>query len=432
MTSGILQGLEDLKRSLAGKGPTSSGPLPPREELSWLGPSCGSPCQGCPQQDISLPSEDAEPKVLLELQALVKQQLEKGEERAANHEQQIFVAREAMVHEQEELQRRQHRCKELEMEIALQKRDLQHSKEWQSWQQERHSADLRHQAEVLELKYEASALAEQEAWQQMDVLFQTAQRRQVEHLKEREMQDLAASFEAERFLATELRTQTRQDSAKLKQLRELTARLAGRELEILALEGAVEAQRAAEERRARTAEELRSSERQQREAQEASQQEAAACQRVEEASREALQAEAAQAEVRAAEAARFRQALCAEEASYHAECRHLAECAEALRRSEEREATKATTMAAEATEHRAREEALEQRIQDLQRLVDTRAEKPEPEKPPEPRSDSSDYFASAEDELDRLLEKDRGKRATFHTVMFLTLDRAILTGFMTP
>ena len=43
-----------------------------------------------------------------------------------------------------------------------------------------HTAELHHQAEVLQLQHRAAACAEQEEWQQMEILMQTSQRKHAE------------------------------------------------------------------------------------------------------------------------------------------------------------------------------------------------------------------------------------------------------------
>ena len=231
-------------------------------------------CQGlgafwCPHHPQSLQASSASRALdqeLLELQALIKQERGKDEE-LMSQTQRTLLAQEVMAQEQEELQRRQNRCKELEVEMALQKKDLQHAQEWQKLQQQRHSAELRHQAEVLELKYEANFLAEQEAWQQMEALLHTTQRKQADRAQELEMQDLAASVETERFLSTELRAQCEKTqsshSSKLRQVKDLNARLAGHELEILALESAATQRDSDAKSRAAALEALREAEAQQ-------------------------------------------------------------------------------------------------------------------------------------------------------------------------
>ncbi|CAE7243027.1 unnamed protein product, partial [Symbiodinium pilosum] len=324
-------------------------------------------CQGlgafwCPQHPQSLQASSASRALdqeLLELQALIKQERGKDEE-LMSQTQRTLLAQEVMAQEQEELQRRQNRCKELEVEMALQKKDLQHAQEWQKLQQQRHAAELRHQAEVLELKYEANSLAEQEAWQQMEALLHTTQRKQADRAQELEMQDLAASVETERFLSTELRAQCEKTqsshSSKLRQVKDLNARLAGHELEILALESA------------------------------ATQRDSVCIQ----------------------QELHLRQQLYTEQASYRTECESLEASVEVLRNAEER----ARQALQEASTSRARELSLEQRLEQLQAQVEAlealkARPPPEPTPPPQPAVDASDYVASApSDELDRSLEAE--------------------------
>lgn len=331
-------------------------------------------------------------KELKDLKALVQGK----DELKSEHAQKILLAQERLAQEQEELLRRQSRCKELEVEMAIQKKDLQMSQEWQAWQQQKHSCDLQHQAGVLQLRYEANLLSEQETWQTMENSSQSLQRQQAERAREWEMRDLAASVETERFLSTELRAQSRSsETSKLRLLQELSARLAGRELEILALESSEDALEKAQGLAQALQARLSTEEAQLQEARSQVQQaqEAAKAERVVEARAEAETSKAEAAEAQLQLQTELREALCRAE-----EQREQAQ--DAQRALQE--------LAAEAAaEGRARELALEKRLEDLQMQLEELKAAQAPQMSPLPVPEVSDYVATAPaDELDQALEAE--------------------------
>eukprot|EP00913_Durusdinium_trenchii_P027589 g25877.t1 len=91
-----------------------------------------------------------------------------------------------------------------------------------------HQSELRHQAEVLTLRHRVANCAEQEEWQQMELLLLKTQQKRSERAQEQELQELGF---------------TRSPIGRSGLLKDLAARLAGCGLEILALENAIEAQR---------------------------------------------------------------------------------------------------------------------------------------------------------------------------------------------
>ncbi|CAE7785815.1 unnamed protein product, partial [Symbiodinium sp. CCMP2456] len=380
---------------------TLAQPSPIQEHMmaSERGP-CFYQVQNPPEALREDPDREEMLMELKDLKALVQGK----DEEKSEHAQKILLAQERLAQEQEELLRRQSRCKELEVEMAIQKKDLQMSQEWQAWQQQKHSCDLQHQAEVLQLRYEANLLSEQETWQQMENSSQSLQRQQAERAREWEMRDLAASVETERFLATELRAQSRSsETSKLRLLQELSARLAGRELEIFALEGSEDALEKAKAQAQALQLRLCTEEAQLQEVwsrvkvQEEWAQDAAKAERVVEARAEA---ETSKAEVR----------LQAAEAQLQTELRAAAASTEALCRAEEQreqaqKAQRALQEAGEeaAAEARARELVLEKRLEDLQmQLEELKAPAPQTVSVPE----GSDYVATAADELDQALEAE--------------------------
>ena len=345
-------------------------------------------------------------EMLMELKDL-KALVQDKEELKSEHAQKILLAQERLAQEQEELLRGQSRCKELEVEMALQRKDLQMSQEWQTWQQQKHSCDLQHQAEVLQLRYEANLLSEQETWQQMENSSQSLQRQQAERAREWEMRDLAASVETERFLATELRAQSRiSETSKLRLLQDLSARLAGRELEILAFESSEDGLEKAKAQAQALQARLSTEEAQLQEARSQLQTaaDAASAERVAEARAEA-ETSKAEARLQAAEA-QLQTELRATTASAEALCH----AQEQLQHAQNAQRVSQEAAAEAAAEGRARELALEQRLEDLQmQLEELRAA--QAQAPPAvssvPVVSSSDYVATADsDLLDQALEAE--------------------------
>ncbi|CAE7042009.1 unnamed protein product [Symbiodinium sp. CCMP2592] len=372
-------------------------------------------CQvGSPNPPEALRENPDREEMLMELKDL-KALVQGKEELKSEHAQKILLAQERLAQEQEELLRGQSRCKELEVEMVLQRKDLQMSQEWQTWQQQKHSCDLQHQAEVLQLRYEANLLSEQETWQQMESSSQSLQRQQAERAREWEMRDLAASVETERFLATELRAQSRiSETSKLRLLQELSARLAGRELEILALESSEDALEKAKGQAQALQARLSTEEAQLQEARSQLEQTAAdAASAASAASAERVAEARAEAETSKAEAR-----LQAAEAQLQTELRATTASAEALCHAQEQlqQAQDAQRASQEATaeaaaEGRARELALEQRLEDLQMQLEelraAQAQAPKPAVSSVPAVSSSDYVATADlDLLDQALEAE--------------------------
>jgi len=137
----------------------------------------------------------------------------------------------------------QRRCQQLEAEVAAGRQEMHHLEELQDFQKSIHEKDMKHQAEILELRHRSDALLEQEQWQQWEMVTQSwkAERERSELRQEQEIHELLFRVEAERWTASELKAQ--QAGRENTDLKDLSARLAGRDLEILALESSLAAQR---------------------------------------------------------------------------------------------------------------------------------------------------------------------------------------------
>lgn len=256
---------------------------------------------------------------------------------------------------------------QLEVEVALRNKDLEHAQEIHQLKDEMHQAELEHQADVFALRHRNGMLTEQEEWQQMEILLLRSQRMQSEKAQEQQVQDLQSSIEWER-LSAELRcrqldSQLSRERSEASKNQELGARLAGRDLEVCALETLLASASKKDAQEERTAEALRT-------AQE-------------------------EAKKLAAELALKSEMLQKEEAGSSL---HLAEMAQ---QSEEILAS------------RGREEQLRQRVARLESELEealaaarAKASAPEPEPVAEPAQKVSDYISTVDDELDKCLEKE--------------------------
>ncbi|CAJ1407403.1 unnamed protein product [Effrenium voratum] len=395
---------------------SSSGPLPPSDRpgsevrCQHCGRSSGPDghfCQYCGkrlEQPATARDKDAQ---LAQEEAKVarhKEELRLEQALALAHEkQQELLQSQARVREdatqaQTELGRTEQRCKQLEMEVALRNKDLQHAQEWRELQNHMHTAELHHQAEVLQLQHRAAACAEQEEWQQMEILMQTSQRKHAEKVQEQEVQDLMLSVELERLVGSELRAQSSAGSAKAtERLKDLNARLAGRDLEILALENAIEGHRSRPK-----VEDLQRAEGESAALAQQLQRRAEELQAVREEAAEAE--EVRRREVEANEALRLEEAS---EAMHGSELTRRLKEAEEARKDLELQQEKFLQRSQEVSEFAAREAALVQRVAQLESQLEELSRRPEPPKevdvPPEPSN--SDYVSTADDELDKMLEK---------------------------
>ncbi|CAK9018570.1 unnamed protein product [Durusdinium trenchii] len=323
--------------------PRSSGPLPPLESDG---------CRVCGSDD----KERSARHTLRQQLAAAEEAHTTQELRVTEWQTRAKSADAALLEEQTEFAHAQLQWK-LEMDLAMRDKDLAHVQELREIQSRIHQSELRHQAEVLTLRHRVANCAEQEEWQQMELLLLKTQQKRSERAQEQELQELLSSVELERLTgeqrASELSSKTRQE-------KDLAARLAGCGLEILALENAIEALpvrldggvdeclRKAEEESSRLASEL--------------QQEA-----------EMLRREELAQQVQLAEMTRLHQ--------------------------REEEQSRA------AAEARAREETLELQLQQLESQLEAALKAPAPELP-KVEERKSDYISTADDELDKALEKE--------------------------
>lgn len=256
---------------------------------------------------------------------------------------------------------------QLEVEVALRNKDLEHAQEMQQLKDEMHQAELEHQADVFALRHRNGLLTEQEEWQQMEILLLRSQQMQSEKAQEQQVQDLQSSIEWERLNAElrcrQLDSQLSRERSEASKNKELGARLVCRDLEVCALET------------------LLASSTSKKEAQEVQAQ--------------ALRTAQEEAKKLAAELALKSEMLQKEEAG---SSMHLAEIAQ---------------QGEEILASRGREEQLRQRVARLESELEealaaarAKASVPAPEPVAEPAPKVSDYISTADDELDKCLEKE--------------------------
>lgn len=256
----------------------------------------------------------------------------------------------------------------LEVEVALRNKDLEYAQELRALNEQNYRSELEHQASVLELRHRNAALLEQEEWQQMEILLLRSQQFQSEKAQEQQVQDLMSSVEWER-LGSELRVSQlgKAEHRSKEKSKDLGARLVGRDLEVLALESLMERQ----------------------------QQHFLAAQQLAAGPSEAQKKAEEEAKSLAAELMQKAEMLQREEA---ARSMHLAEIA---------------MQGKELVESKCREEQLQQKLVQLEaQLADALAANARPATPklepaPAPApAKISDYISTADDELDKTLEKE--------------------------
>lgn len=257
----------------------------------------------------------------------------------------------------------------LEVEVALRNKDLEYAQELRSLNEQNHRSELEHQASVLALRHRNAALLEQEEWQQMEILLLRSQQFQSEKAQEQQVQDLMSSVEWER-LGSELRVSQlgKAEHRSKEKTKDLGARLVGRDLEVLALESLMERHVDGQQQHFFAAQQSAGPS----EAQKKAEQEAKSL---------------------AAELMQKAEMLQQEEA---ARSMHLAEIA---------------MQGKELVESKCREEQLQQRLVQLEaQLADALAANARPATPklePAPApAKISDYISTADDELDKTLEKE--------------------------
>lgn len=338
--------------------PRGSGPLPPLLSLDqYNGQSSredGTTEKLRLQQDLEEALATARKAQELELQS---QQLLQHWQARASAAEEATKAQEAAETAQLRLQ-----C-QLEVEVALRNKDLEHAQEIQQLKDEMHQSELEHQADVLALRHRNGLLTEQEEWQQMEILLLRSQQMQSEKAQEQQVQDLQSSIEWERLSAQlrskEMDAQLSETRSEKEKNQELGARLAGRDLELLALEQVASSARTQEEQRA-----------------------------------EALRRAMEEGQKLAAELAEKSEKLQKEEAGNRM---HLAEIAQ---------------QGEEISASRGREEQLRQRVACLERDLEEAlraAPAPAPEPvvvEPAPVRPVSDYISTADDDLDKCLEQE--------------------------
>eukprot|EP00930_Biecheleria_cincta_P034607 TRINITY_DN23896_c0_g1_i1.p1 TRINITY_DN23896_c0_g1~~TRINITY_DN23896_c0_g1_i1.p1 ORF type:complete len:1447 (+),score=356.00 TRINITY_DN23896_c0_g1_i1:590-4342(+) len=354
------------------------------------------------------------------------------------------LAEDALQRERMEIHlQAQHRCKQLEAETVAARREVSRLEEWAGFQKTLHEMEMRNQAEMLEYKHRAVALAEVEQFQQFEIASRHAEQERSEKVQEQEIQELLFCVQHEKHAVSELKVQEAQGGKlRTSELQDLRARLAARELEMLALESSLAAQRNLPKHDAKAAElveaqlkEARQAEAVQEEKvrkqaaelselerQEASRHEKVIFQEAELRELEKQQTLAQQAELRESE--RRQAELSAQAAASKKGDAEL----QALRRQEAMQAEethlqsveldamrlKEMQHAAEVKEIAGREKALEQCLAKLESQMEELSRKspkaaPPPVLQPEPQEPAApvklDYIASGDDELDKILEK---------------------------